>query len=261
MEELYQHFRKEERTFIDQVLQWKNEVVDYYIPKLTPFLDPREQMILASIIGKNEDVLVKFCGGNKTVERKRALLYPPYYEVKDEDFSLQYFEIIYPQKFVSLSHRDVLGALMSLGIKREKFGDILLQDKRIQIIVAKEIADYVLIHLTSVGQAKVKLKEIKKDELFFVQEEWEEKTATVASLRLDACIAEIYGLSRAKAAQLIQSELVKVNWKTIDEPSFLLQENDYISVRRYGRSKLLAVEGLTKKGKTRIKFGLKKSPT
>ncbi|KPD01215.1 hypothetical protein LR69_00372 [Geobacillus sp. BCO2] len=58
--ELYQHFRKEEHPFIDQVLEWKEMVSRQYAPKLTDFLDPREQQIVQSIAGGAEDVRAFF---------------------------------------------------------------------------------------------------------------------------------------------------------------------------------------------------------
>lgn len=258
MEAIYQHFRKEEKSFIDQVFQWKIAVTDYYAPKLTYFLDPREQMIVQSIIGKNGDVSLQLWGGNETVERKRAILYPSYYEVTDDDFELQCFQLTYPSKFITLTHRDVLGALMSLGIKRDKFGDILVRDDIIQFVVASEVANYVLVNLTSIGQAKIKLNTISPNELFEVEDVWDEKVITVSSLRLDVIIAEIYHISRSKAALVIEQKYVKVNWKVVDEASFQVTEHDYISVRKFGRSKLISIEGNTKKGKIRVKIGIKK---
>ncbi len=133
--ELYQHFRKEEHPFIDQVLEWKEMVSRQYAPKLTDFLDPREQQIVQSITGGDGDVRVFFFGGAPFVERKRAFLAPPYIDPKEEDYGIVLFAVRYPAKFVSLEHRDVLGALMSLGLRRGKFGDILVRDGEIQFLL------------------------------------------------------------------------------------------------------------------------------
>lgn len=257
MEHIYQHFRKEEQNFVDQVLDWKNEVINDHKLKLTDFLDPREQMIVKTIIGKSDQIHYDFWGGSDSFERKRALLYPPYYEIEKADFQLQCFELTYPSKFITLKHRDVLGALMSLGIKREKFGDIIVGDEMIQLIVAKEISSFVSVNFSSVGQAKIKLKPISEEELKESREQWKEKTITASSLRLDAVIAEIYQLSRAKARMLIEKGSVKVNWQITEDASFQLEAGDVISVSKYGRSKLLLIEGNTKKGKYRIKIGRK----
>src|SRR5699024_11983627 len=75
---------------------------------------------------------------------------------------------------------------------------------------------------------------------------------TVASLRLDAVLKSIYNMSRKDAASVIAAEHVKVNFKVIDDAKFILQEGDMLSVRGKGRSKLVRINGKTKKGKWRI---------
>src|SRR5690606_32228771 len=117
---IYQHFRKHEREFIDQVLQWKMNVEDTYSPKLTDFLDPREQEIVRTIIGSQGVVQVEFFGDAPLCERKRAFIYPEYIEAEQDDFRIVLFEIEYPKKFVTIEHPQVLGSLMSLGLKRSK---------------------------------------------------------------------------------------------------------------------------------------------
>ncbi|MCH1623858.1 RNA-binding protein [Fredinandcohnia quinoae] len=252
---LYQHFRKEEHAFIDQVLEWKDVVDIQYRPKLTDFLDPREQEIVKQVIGHNGDVLVDFLGGNPTAERKRALLFPQYYQPTDDDFMLTYLEIHYPVKFVSIDHRKVLGTLMSLGLKRGKFGDILTNEELMQFIAANEIADYLMLNLQSIGKATVSLRKISKEDLIEEIEEWTEQVTTVSSLRLDVVLAAIYNLSRQKVQTIIQNGLVKVNWKITDQSSFECREDDVLSVRGFGRSRIHMIEGKTKRDKWRIKIG------
>ncbi len=89
---LYQHFRKEEHAFIDQVLEWKQVVENQYSPKLTDFLDPREQEIVKQVIGTNGDMLVDFFGGKEGLERRRALLYPAYFEPTESDYNLSFLK-------------------------------------------------------------------------------------------------------------------------------------------------------------------------
>ncbi|WP_449539938.1 YlmH family RNA-binding protein [Ferdinandcohnia sp. Marseille-Q9671] len=252
---LYQHFRKEEHAFIDQVIEWKESVENQYSPKLTDFLDPREQEIVKQVIGTTGDTQVAFFGGKPGFERKRALLYPAYFEPNETDFNLIYFEVKYPVKFVTVDHRKVLGSLMSLGLKRTKFGDILTNDIQIQIVVAKEVADYVRMNLNSVGKATVTLSEILGSDLLQPIEDWSEQTVTVSSLRLDVLLSSILNLSRQKVQVLIEGGLVKVNWKQIEQSSFECKEEDVLSVRGYGRSKLRSIEGKTKKDKWRITVG------
>jgi len=249
---LHQHFRREEHGFVDQVLNWKEQVETSYAPKLTDFLDPREQKIMETIIGTNTDVLVKFFGGSEGVERKRAFLYPNYYAAEESDFQISLYEVIYPNKFVSIEHRQILGSLMSLGLKRGKFGDILMDGDQIQIFLASEVSDYISLQLESVGRSKVSLKELSLEDAIRSDEVWYEHTTTVSSLRLDAILAATHNISRQKAQAFISHGLVKVNWMTIENAAFECKEEDMLSVRGYGRAKLSSIDGKTKKDKWRI---------
>ncbi|PYZ93224.1 RNA-binding protein [Salipaludibacillus keqinensis] len=255
---LYEHFRKEEHAFVDQVLDWKAIVELEYRPKLTDFLDPRQQKIVQLLVGSHDDVHVSFWGGHSEAERKRALLYPDYITPVNEDFRLTAFELRYPSKFITIEHSQILGSLMSIGMKREKFGDILSEEDQFQLILSEEVADYVVLNLQSVGKAKVELKPISEDDVMKQVKELEETFVTVSSLRVDTVISEAFHLSRSKVKPAIVSEKVKVNWKVINDPAFQLEKGDVLSFRGKGRCEIVEMEGQTKKGKQRLILGFPK---
>ena len=249
---IYQHFRKEEHAFIDQIIEWREQVQNEYTYKLLDFLDPREIDIVQSIIGTKEEVKCAFWGGYDGAERKRAILYPEYYEVQNEDFDIVIFSIHFPPKFVSLDHRKILGSTMGLGLKRSKFGDILIDQEEAQIIVAGGVADYVRLHFNQVGKTNVTLEQIGNEKIISVKEEWQEQTVTVSSMRLDVILGDVFNISRAKVLPYIQNGMVKVNWKVIEDPSFHCHQGDTLSMRTFGRCKIIRIEGQTKKEKWRI---------
>ncbi|KQL36538.1 RNA-binding protein [Psychrobacillus sp. FJAT-21963] len=256
MENVLQHFRREEQPFIEQVVNMMREVEDRYAPKLTDFLDPRQQFIVDSIRRQYGDIDVASNGALDEVERKRLLLYPSYFVPTLEDFMMTVVEVQYPKKFVTLRHKDVLGSMMSLGIDRSKFGDIRVQDGSIQFVVATEVLDYVRANFTAIGKVKVHIEIVENPTNYFVQqEEWSSETLTVSSLRLDTVISAVFNISRQKSSSLIQSGKVKVNWTEKDQISLELQELDLISIRGLGRVKLLMIEGRTKKDKIRLQIG------
>lgn len=255
---VYQHFRPEEKEFIDQVLNWKETVENTYALKLTDFLDPREQEILKKIIGSNQDVKWELFGGTPTVERKRAIIFPDYYHCENEDFQISLFEMDYPSKFIAIEHPQVLGSLMSIGLKRGKFGDILLEDNRIQFFVSKDVEEYITLQLESVGRSKVSLRKIPFVDALQTGENWSQISLTASSLRLDTIVSALYNISRQKSQVFIQQGVVKVNWTTIENPAFECGESDIISVRGHGRSKIIALEGKTKKEKWKITAGKQK---
>jgi RNA-binding protein YlmH len=255
---IYQHFRPEEREFIDQVINWREYVEQSYAQKLTDFLDPREQQILSTVIGKHPDVKWELSGGAPGTERKRALLFPEYMEAQKDDFQVKLFAIEYARKFINIEHRQVLGSLMSLGLKRGKFGDILIDGDTVQFFAAAEIADYITLQLESIGRATINLTELPLEQAVATGEEWNEMNFTVSSLRLDTVLSSLFNLSRQKSQLLIQHGHVKVNWTAIENAAFECGEGDIISARGYGRAKMITIEGKTKKDKYRVIAGRKK---
>ncbi|MGY4689750.1 YlmH family RNA-binding protein [Salibacterium sp. K-3] len=254
---MLEHFRREEHPFVEKAAEWKNTVETTYQRKLTGFLDPREQDILASIVGKDEVVNLSFWGGQKNCERKRALLYPFYEDISETDFDICLFRISYPEKFVQLSHPDVLGALTGLGLKREKYGDIIKGEGIFHVAASADTALFIEMNLAQVGKASVRTEQIPLSDMLPIEEHWEEIHTTVSSTRIDVMTAEMYQLSRSKVLPFIEKGRVKVNWRTVDKPSFSLQPGDYISVRGKGRRKFIDSMGETKKQRLRIMYGKK----
>ena len=256
MEQVLQHFRKDEQPFIEQVSGWLRETQDRYAPKLTDFLDPRQQYIVHSMIGQNDDVVATAYGKLPDAERKRMLISPSYFVPTEEDYGITMFSIKYPSKFIKLEHPDVLGSLMSLGLDRSKFGDIRLDESQIELAVVSEMSDYVSSHLTSIGKSKIKVEELPQDHPYLENKDvWVEESHTVSSMRIDTIIASLFNVSRQKASLLIHSGKVKVNWTVREQPSFELHESDLLSIRGYGRIQIGLIEGRTKKDKIRLQIG------
>lgn len=251
---IYQHFRAYEHPFVDRVLSWKQQVERTFTPYVTDFLDPRERYIVRSIIGeKNEELTFQFFGVHERAERKRAVIAPFYETIDRDDFQIQLLQAKYDRKFNEISHRDVLGALLNLGIDRKKCGDIFVSSGLIQVVVDETIATFVKFELNRIRRASVRFEAVPFKEVLDQEENWQEDIKTVSSLRLDVVMKEIYHLSRNQAARFIASKKVKVNHLQIDDPALQLAEKDLISVQGKGRSKLDKIIGETKKGRIRIK--------
>ena len=255
MEHLIQHFRKDEQPFIEQVVGWQREVEDRYASRLTDFLDPRQRFIVASIIGQASDLTVYTEGVFEQAERKRAIIAPSYFVPEQDDYQVTVFSVDFPSKFVQLKHPDVLGALLSLGIERGKFGDIRVAENTVQFAVATEVADYVRANLASIGKVKVCIEEVGAKPLLPIEEQWAERSCTVSSMRLDVVLATVLNISRQKSQSLIAAGRVKVNWTIREQVAFELQEGDIVSARGFGRLKVIMTEGRTKKDKIRLQVG------
>lgn len=255
---IYQHFRPEEKDIIDQVVGWVEQVRGQYAPKLTDFLNPREAEIIRMIIGKGGDVRVSFFGGAPHAERQRAIIYPDYYTPAEEDYEIAFYQLAYPAKFTTIDHRQVLGTLMSLGLKREMYGDIWIEGETVQFAVARTVAAYMEANLTKVGNVGVKCESISHEQIVDVIDNWRETTVTSSSLRLDNMIANAASFSRQKSQLLIGQGRVKVNHRQIESPSYELKQGDVISVRGTGRIKVMGIDGKTKKDKWKVVIGLQK---
>jgi RNA-binding protein YlmH len=253
---VYQHFRKDEHPFVDAVSEMMETVESQYAPHLTEFLDPRQAFILESLVGQNGELNFKFFGGYGSAERRRAMIYPTYFEPTQEDFEIAIYEIVYPMKFSTLSHGKILGSLLSVGIRRDYFGDIVSDGERWQIFLAKETENYVTNQVDKIGKISVRLEERDYTDIIVPKDEWEVEGTTISSLRLDNLIANVYNISRTRAKQMIDAKKVKVNWTEETRSDFQVDLLDVISVRGFGRIQLQVVEGKTKKDKIRVTLGV-----
>src|SRR5699024_11680442 len=124
-------------------------------------------------------------------------------------------EASFPQKFVTIQHRDILGTLLSQGIDRKKIGDIFVQDDKFQFITTNELSTFLKMNITKIKNASVQLKEVPFTQLITSNDEWQENTTFVSSLRLDVIVKKIYRMSRQNAVHNIASDRVKLNHHNI----------------------------------------------
>ncbi|GAA4715686.1 RNA-binding protein [Brevibacillus fulvus] len=253
---LYDHFRKEEWPFVERAIELLTLVESKQVSRLTDFLDPRQLFIFQSVHSQVSGVQIAADGGYDGAERVRVLLYPEYWTVERQDFQLAMLEIEADQRFIKLEHRDVMGAFLHIGLKREKFGDILLAEGTAQVVLAAEIVDFVRAQISHIHRVPVQLTERSLEDIRPTVPALIEKQVTVASPRIDALIGEVYHLSRAKALVPIRAGKVKVNWKVAEDPSHQIEAGDILSVAGFGRFQVLEVSGTTRTGRQRIKVGI-----
>ena len=252
---VFQHFRADERPFIERVEDWLGRVYTRHQLQLTDFLNPREQFILRTLTQRTADVVCFFDGGYEQAEYQRCLLAPDYWHPQPEDMDLCFLEITGATQFQPLKHRDYLGALLNLGIKRDKIGDLLVTDDRCQLVTNRQMGTYIRLNLTHVHRVHVTVEEIDRTCLTLPENTIEEQSVIVASTRLDAVLSATFPLSRSKIVPLIQASKCKVNWKVEENPSATVEPGDTLSLRGYGRVYVLALEGETKRGRIRLTIG------
>lgn len=227
----------------DAVCLCQKRQTPYFFSFLSEAQQAQAQNYLNSIGFNN----YSFFGGYEQSERKVLCL--DYYE-DNPHFPINALEFKF-RAADKLTHRDFLGALMSLGIERETVGDILIEDGRCVVFVKTEISEYIKSQLSKIGRAGVKISDADVD--FLPKGRGvEEKSAIVSSLRLDNIVAAISGLSREKTKNLILSGNVTLNFIECTNISKTVGEGDTLTVRGKGKFKINGVMGETKKHRIRI---------
>lgn len=253
--ELYAHFHADEHAFVDRAWEWIERAAEHHSVKRSDFLDPRQCYIVASLANRY-DVNLRFDGGYEGAERKRAIIVPDYRDPAAEDVGIAVLAVeSHDAKFAELEHGDFLGAILGLGVKREKIGDIHVLGHACHCLVASEIAEFFDLHLKQVHRVQVTTQLLPLHKLQTASVRLEEIVLSVASMRLDGIVSDAVRLSRAKVLPPIKAGRCRVNWKVEEDPSAPLREGDVVSLQGFGRFKVLAVEGTTKSGRTRVRIG------
>lgn len=216
-------------------------------PRFVGFLDERQRTVAQPILRQIPEMNVRFYGGHPEAERTIAGIFPPFLEPEDAAFPIRAIGFTY-RKEAALTHRDILGALLSCGVKRSKIGDILCGDGLAVVLADEEIAPFLAEQLNKVGREGVRgvcpytggwpaahtFKEIRD---------------TVASPRLDAVVKLAAGVSREEAARRIGAGLVSLNHVPSQSVSALVREGDILSVRGVGRFRIETIGPVTRKGR------------
>lgn len=241
-------------TKIKRLLDTIIKVDKNHIIMSTDFLSPELIVYIESIFFNFRDLSYKLFGGYDEAEYQKLIVYPDYISEDqiDLDKLISVLDIEYNVKFGEIGHRDVLGSLMGLGIKREKVGDILVENGRAQVFVETELSSYIDANLNKIGRVNVSTKIVGLDNVIEKEYDIKEISTTVKSLRLDSIIAAGFNISRSVAADLIKLERVKVNHTYVKSVSKELNEGDLISVKGKGRIILYDIGNLSKKDRYRV---------
>lgn len=209
-------------------------------PLYSNFLDDRQLAICETALKSDYSFIT--LGGYDGAERRVIA-----FGVDDEDEAFPPFKAVvfnYPEG-AGLSHRDFLGSLMALGIKRELLGDILVGNKRTSVFAINSALPLIK-ELTKIGSCGVRITDdFSPNDI--PEQEFDEIHSTVASLRLDSVIATALRLSREKAAELIKSKGVMHNRVMTFNTSEKVTEGDRFSVRGFGKCELYKIGGQSKK--------------
>ncbi len=210
------------------------------------FLDDRQLAICETALKSDKTEDFTTLGGYENAERRVISFGVP--EPWDKlPFSAAVFN--YPEEY-GLTHRDFLGSLMALGIKRELLGDILVGKGRTAVFVINTAVPLVF-EMKKIGRVGVSVSDDFSEE-DIPKQEFEEIRSTVSSLRLDSVTATALRLSRDKAQELIRQKGVSRNRVITYQPDLKVSSGDRFSVRGFGKFELSEVGGQSRKDRTII---------
>lgn len=237
----------------ERFLELSERAVQRYLPISTDFLTLFEQTVLKEL---KISCLYKLYGGTELSERKICVFYPEDY---DEN------KIMPPAEFIKISpkndkfaekktHRDFLGTILNLGIKREMIGDIYLtkDNKSAFVYVHNKMTEYICSNLNRIGN--VAFFAVKSDRVDNCKMNFKIKLFTFASKRVDLIIADIFNISRNNSKRLFSEDKIFINGRLCKRAEKLLEKDDIISVRGFGKFKIKDEKGISKKGKIKLEI-------
>ena len=244
----------EERLLLSRVWDKCEQCRTRNIPTATGFLSPAEQAAAQGflvLLGARESGI--FWGGYDGAERAVLLFLPDWMDPSDAGTysPIRCLRAAFREE-ENLTHRDFLGSLMGMGIVREKIGDILVGPDSADVLVLDTVAEFLAQSWESAGRVKLRVAEIDPGCVHIPEIRREERRDTVSSLRLDAVCSTGFRMARGKAAALIESGRVQLNWRECTKPDRTVSEGDTVSARGFGKFELTEVGTLTKKGRIPI---------
>ncbi len=263
---------KEDKFLISAMRERMQRSSKNYMITWSNFLDLRQRALVSDALSHitsykewhitpDPDVRIDFYGGYPEAERTITVFLPSYisdnaltYFKNNPDDPLILLRAALPKGSPSITHRDYLGALMGLGIKREMTGDIITYDNGADIIVFREIADFIQMNMVNAGRASISLQSLPLCELHSPEMKFKEMRVSISSLRLDNILSATFGLSRTKAHKAISSGIVYVNDICMEKPDKQLTSGCKLVLRKHGKAVFRSIEGTSSKGRTIIKI-------
>ncbi len=222
----------------------------------TDFLDMYQVALVENFLRKIKFENYQLYGGYEEAERKILIVYPEKYDEqmlqKNYNKMIKVVRIMLPEEEKgNYSHRNYLGGIVKLGLKREKVGDIIVKEEGADILTVEDFSDILkqqLPSLTRFETSKITIEEIQNLQKREVKVE--EIKIIVPSLRLDNFVSDLARTSRSKAVQIINQERVFINGQNETKVSKLLKLNDKLTIRGKGRFVIKEFAGTTRSGRT-----------
>lgn len=246
----------DDKTFLAHIQDLARRADQSGYITFSDFLDDHKQSLLSQSVGRLSVCMDQF-GGFEGAERVVMAFYPEYLKDILEEAVKEALCILKislaDRRFLKRipEHRDYLGAIMGTGIKREMIGDVIVNEEGAFVVVLRDMADYLIKEMTSVGAAIVSVREAMGEEIP-EPERGRESVISLSSLRLDALVAHGFKMGRTEAAKVIRGGLVFRNGSPVLDPDKSVSLGDKITLRGKGRIILREEKAISKSGRKQI---------
>ncbi|MBR2767588.1 MAG: RNA-binding protein [Solobacterium sp.] len=196
-----------------------------------------------------ESSLIRYEGGYPGALKKKVI----FLRDEEDDFSdIVCIIAAIDQRFRKITHRDVLGSLMSLQIDRHSFGDFWIEPERIVLYTSHQMAKFLCDNLLRISSLSVSFEPSEEHPVqVFHRREFE---AVVSSERMDVLVACLANISRAKAVSMIREGKVQLNHRPLVKPDEVCDNDSTISIRGSGRYHFLGIVRRTRKDRIVVRF-------
>lgn len=214
----------------------------------TAFLTPAERRLLEQRFARAGQRRPVFFGGHPDCERTLAFFLPDYLDEEDLDAAEHLRAIRLTAHFGAPGHRDYMGALLAMGVARDRLGDIWVEGDTATVFCLPGVEKH-LLGIDRVGRVSVTAEALPLDAVRAPERKVKEVSFSVMSPRLDAVAAGMFHLSRTEAARRISLGMVMVNDLVSDKTDLQLHEGDVLSLRGSGKGRLVSFGGSSRKGR------------
>lgn len=231
------------------------------------FLTPREARHAQSMLRRiGQWHRARLWGGYDDAERVVLLLFPDYITdmIGEEEWHTTPVETLLGMAgeddpvlplsirgsgYRTLTHRDFLGSLLSLGLERTVLGDIAMDEGGATVFCASHISPFLLSSVDRIGGDAVRIRQTTVPPDFDGGRKYQPLRDTVASPRLDCIVAALCNLSRDAAQTAVRSGLVEVDYECEERVDMTVPIPCTLSVRGVGKFAVRSLEKANRRGR------------
>lgn len=240
---------KDEQLTQKHLLELANSSFHNGYPTSSDFLNLNELSLFYNMKQALPDINYEIWGGYESAERKAIYFYNQDFQQKpDFDITLLEIKPLNAKYSDSLTHRDFLGAILNLGIERSVIGDIIVSNNTGLVFCKKHITPFIMEQLYQIKHTHIQCQETTLNKVDTVPS-FKEIIGTVSSIRLDAVLSVALHYSRSNVTALIKAGKVFINNRMVESNSYVLKENDILSIRGNGKYIYKGMGNQSKKGR------------